>query len=74
MPGDHVKYRVSSVYLFFQVNISKDAWDIPVWNLAPSPVPGVVHDGIIFYFIDNIRNKAVDSYWLAIANLYAHGS
>ena len=43
MPGDHVKYQVSSVYLFFQVNISKDAGDIRVWNLAPSPVPGVVH-------------------------------
>ena len=42
MPGDHVKYQVSSVYLFFQVIISKDVWDIPVWNLAPSPVPGVV--------------------------------
>ena len=42
MPGDDVKYRASSVHLFFQVNISKDAWDIPVWNLAPSPVPGVV--------------------------------
>ena len=30
MPGDHVKYQVSSVYLFFQVNLSKDARDIPV--------------------------------------------
>ena len=43
MPGDDVKYQDSCVYLYFQVNISKDAWDISVWNLAPSPVPGVVH-------------------------------
>ena len=25
MPGDDVKYQANSVYLFFQVNISKDA-------------------------------------------------
>ena len=25
MPGDDVKYQASSVHLFFQVNISKDA-------------------------------------------------
>ena len=50
MPGDDVKYQASSVYLFFQVNMSKDARDIPVWNLAPSVVPGVVQLQYVLLF------------------------
>ena len=51
MPGDDVEYQASSVDLFFQVKIFKDVWDIPVWNLAPSPVPGVVQYICVHFII-----------------------